>query len=373
MNITTVSDSCFEENNSEDVSETEFVSDDDFEEHSKELHPPNLTSYLKSLDISCPSSSRNLDFDQEDEHFLTNCTQRSKYSMITEDQTSDNFMKQFDGFYKEMIGKVRSLRNTPALCNQSFDKTSNVGEENLFKNLKDTPEVAKKMNAIKKLDDEIKNIVSLYKVQKSERLQTQLEMCNEIYNNDTLPERDSHMFLELCNFEFSEDGVDDEQDNDKPRNSKTQPVGTFIKRNIELAKEGFLANYSLTDEEKIKLENILSTQDDDNEEENINEIHEYISGDEESLTNAYLFTNESESRINDIDTELEKFSSDERANEKNNINENIARLNDCMLKLSLDKIDSQLNELRVQEEKEKNVTGSVTVEINEDCSSSEDA
>ncbi|KAG5862157.1 hypothetical protein JTB14_000642 [Gonioctena quinquepunctata] len=336
---------------SENSPNTEYY-EDDYEEDLEELQSATLKTYLESLNINVPASSCTLDFEKNEisEMGTRYPTKDSKFSMISENQTTDNFIENFDIFYNEMIGRVRSLKSTPALRNQKFPNTSNIDEDKLFRNLKDTPEVKKKLGAIKKMDQEIKNIIGLYNTERSERLETQLEMCNEIHRNNTLPERETQMFLDLCDFEFSENGdclEDDEKGGEKLEKTDFKSRNNFIKKNIELAKEGILANCSLTDEEKMKLEGILSGKEDGAD---IVESHKYSQGNEEMRSNAFFFTDNAQKRMNDLDSELEKFSIDERGNEKKiDTHDSFENLSDCLLKLSLDKVDSKLKELRAEE------------------------
>ncbi|XP_028130605.1 uncharacterized protein LOC114326432 [Diabrotica virgifera virgifera] len=284
----------------------------------------------------------------------------SKISMVDENQTTENFLKEFHSFYSEMMGKVNGLKDTPALQNLEFTEELDVDEEKLFKNLKHTPEVQEQLSNIKKLDDGISTMISEYKLEKEERLKTQFEMCNEIAASNKLVGKDDELFLNLCQFEFLD--TDDEKDkiagvcNEKRHVKEVCKPNDFIMRNIRLAKAGMLGNSSLTDEEKFKLEVLLKNDDLDCP-QNSNEPS-FFTTTLNKLKNAYMFSEDEEKRLKDINFELEKFTLDEKNNEKDidtnkepNLIDKIEQLNNFLLKERLQSLDAQLSTLHQEEEK----------------------
>lgn len=337
--------------------------------------PENTRDYLESLGIT-KSYSANKTGQSVDDIGLKYLPSTSKVSMISENQTTENFIKEFESFYSEMMGKVQGLKNVPALKkSNNYNDGLYLEDETLFSNLKNTPEVQEQLNAIKKLDEEIHSVISDYQNEKAERLETQIEMCNEITKNNTLPERDTELFLNLCQFEFS-DLKTEEKDkktlevpgtNKKPSSPKKKQKD-FIMRNIYLAKEGVFANSSLTDEEKAKLEDILQYEDEDTQERQQRSpftLPSTESGRSSYFSNAYCFTFDDKKKIEDIDSQLEKFKLDEKSSEKNlNSKEDsndgdasktiddVRKMNHVMLEKNLKKLEDRLRELQDAENKD---------------------
>ncbi|XP_072380296.1 uncharacterized protein [Diabrotica undecimpunctata] len=312
-------------------------------------HVNYLDNYLQNSTIP---GFTTFGFDYENQNQST-----SKITMANENQTTENFLKEFHSFYSEMMGKVKGLKDTPVLQNLVFTEELDVDEEKLFKNLKHTPEVQEQLSNIKKLDDGISTMISEYKLEKEERLKTQFEMCNEIATSHKLVGKDDELFLNLCQFEFLD--TDDEKDNNAGACSQKKHIkevckpNDFIMRNIGLAKAGMLANSSLTDEEKFKLENLLGN-DDFECPQNSNKPS-FFTATLNKLKNAYMFNEDDEKRLKDINFELEKFTLDEKKNEKDidTNKEEIEQLNSFLLKERLQSLDTQLKTLHKEEEKQQ--------------------
>lgn len=155
--------------------------------------------------------------------------------------------------------------------------------------------------------------------------------------------------------------------NKKPSSPKKKQKD-FIMRNIYLAKEGVFANSSLTDEEKAKLEDILQYEDEDTQERQQRSpftLPSTESGRSSYFSNAYCFTFDDKKKIEDIDSQLEKFKLDEKSSEKNlNSKEDsndgdasktideVRKMNHVMLEKNLKKLEDRLRELQDAENKD---------------------
>nr|CAI5869601.1 unnamed protein product [Callosobruchus analis] len=304
--------------------------------------------------------------DEEEDEAESERPGTTNFDMLIEGQTLEHFVNQCNGFYEEMKLKVSSLRSTPVVKNLIVKPKKNLDEDNMFENMRHTPDIQKRLDAITKLDDDIHDIISTYKVERAARMEAQLEMCNELSQNPDCRERDSEKFLQLCQFELSQLDSDEEDDKNNENLDKGQRKaksdGKFVKRNAQLAKEGYLAGCSLTDEEKSKIEEIMSAIDLESDKEK-NKSPFTITEKEESeqaYTNAYTFDDQQSRRMKDIDTELEKFALDEKNTEKKYVSglpksyEETGSI--CLLKKEIANIDAKLKELRNRdgEEMEKN-------------------
>ncbi|XP_018568005.1 uncharacterized protein LOC108908450 [Anoplophora glabripennis] len=265
-----------------------------------------------------------------------------------------------------MMSKVKSLRSCPAL--EDFEvKELEQDKPKLYKHLKDTPAVKEKLKYIERLDNEIKETMQVYKAERAERLQIQNEMCNEICKNP-FPGKDAQMFLELCHFEADGDLNEEEKGNKE----KSEAVSTnqsnrsiedsFIKRNIELARQGSMAGCSLTDEEKRKLEELLVDEQDGsyNVEANPHKKDSGLSLDESDessedenyfISNAYALDNDDITKMEDINSELEKFTVDETEKEKTDLRESSTQpqtdwKDAVLMEQRLKAINAKLDELR---------------------------
>nr|CAH7733358.1 unnamed protein product [Callosobruchus chinensis] len=307
-----------------------------------------------------------VDNDEDEEEAESERPCATNFDMLIEGETFEHFVNQCDGFYKEMKLKVSSLRCAPVLDNLMVKPKKTLDEGKMLENIQKTPDVQKRLDAISKLDDDINDIINTYKVERAARMEAQLEMCTDLSQNPDCRERDSEKFLQLCQFELSQLGSHEEDDkNDKPsdkKHLKPKPDGRFIKRNAELAREGYLAGCSLTDEEKSKIEEIMSAIDYESDKEKsrspftITEKGEC----EQPYANAYKFDDDQCRRMKHIDTELEKFALDEQNTEKKYVSGLPKSYEDtgtiCLLKKEISNIDAKLKELwnRDEEEIEKN-------------------
>lgn len=347
------------------------------------IKEPGHNFDMNKFDVTLPHEMNLKQFDfnsdeltfSEDQLCQTESNKSLDYSHTL--KTSDNFLKKFDLFYQDMKSRLNLLKNSPVISSKSdvipvsSQESLTVNEkEKLFKKLKNTPEVQEKLQYIQELDDEIVSIISDYKNEREQRLQTQKELCNDICKNNAFPERDTQSFLDMCDFEVTDrdennDLIDDLVDKDiKTIISRTvkstnkyvirNTPDTFIKRNIELAKNGMSVGSSLTDEEKSRIDILLNTDPKNfsQSSENLTESFAADLDDNRSSTmNAYSLLALEKEKLDDIDGKLEKFTEDEKEKEK--LVENSRDFSDeFLVKQALKKINEQLKELRSIDEKE---------------------
>ncbi|KAJ8924478.1 hypothetical protein NQ315_007275, partial [Exocentrus adspersus] len=261
-----------------------------------------------------------------------------------------------------MMSKLKSLRSRPTPDGVLAEVRGLESREDakLLKRLKHTPEVKEKLKYIERLEEEIKDTIQVYKEERAERLQVQKEMCDDIYQNSTYLDKDSRTFLELCRFdEINDESVlKKETDNKEAVNPGRNTTGdnSFIKRNIELASKGVMACFSLTDEEKKQLEELLVDEQEDcyrldddlDKKDSGMDLEE--DADENYFSNAYSVDQDDKRRIEDINSELEKFALDETEKEKVERTESKHRQSDWKDSLLLDQrlksINAKLEELR---------------------------
>lgn len=349
-------------------------------------------------------------FNFEEESFINGPKFRSKFTKSNEpsmvlgnSSDSVHLIKKFEGFYEEMKARLKSLKNIPIMKPKSPLVAPNSGQESisshesemLFKNLKNTPAVQEQLKFIQKLDDEIESVISDYKSEREQRLETQLELCNDICKHSVLPQKDTHSFLDMCHFEFSDPGeneqysIDDQVNEDideilpntlesRTKNFIRNYPSTFINRNIEVAKTGSLAGSSLTDEEKSRIELLLETNIPHSKEESSENLTESCATDLEIMScdplNAYNFFDGERDKLVDIDEKLEKFTEDEKETEKSERNSKISLdfEDEFRLKKALKRINEQIKELHSRDEKEKeymkeinldNLTGDIEEDV----------
>lgn len=354
-------------------------SDASSEENQYHSYNDNLTDF----DITFPHEMnlKQFDFKHDEETSLDDRTLNLEFIKQTElfepleNQCSPvNFFKKIDTFYEEMMTKLKLLKNTPVIKNDlgatksSQESIISVKNKKLFKFLKNTPEVHEKLKFIQELDDEIKSIISDYKNAKEERLQTQMELCNDICKNNAISEKNTQSFLDMCHFEFSDPGEDDlienlaSEDIEKIAQNSVKATKKFsisnypnnlIKRNIELAKTGALASSSLTDEEKCRIELLLETDEANLNADSSENLTEPSTSDVDTVSsttlNAYSLLEVDKAKLVDIDEELEKFIGDEMKNEKSSISS--SNFNDeFVLKQALKRINEHIQELRTKDE-----------------------
>ncbi|CAH2000750.1 unnamed protein product [Acanthoscelides obtectus] len=288
--------------------------------------------------------------------------------VLIEGETVEHFVNQCNGFYEEMKLKVSSLRRTPDVNNLTVKPKKNMDEGDIFKNIQHTPDVQKRLDAINKLDFDIRDIINTYKVERAARMEAQLEMCNELSQYPDCRERDSEKFLEVCQFELSQcgsDSEDDENGGSLENSQQQQPKveARFVRRNVALAREGYLAGCSLTDEEKSKIEGIMTVKDDDSDGKQKSKTHftnaNKTTHEQTYTHNAYKFEVDQSQKMKEIDTELEKFALDEKNTEKyvSGLPKSYEETGSiCLLKKEIAIIEAKLKELRNRdgEEMEKN-------------------
>lgn len=249
-------------------------------------------------------------------------------------ETAEHFFNKINGFYNEMMMKINTLKNTSVMNREPFSEPINLTEVKLFKDLKDTPEVQEKIKQIQQLDDDIKNVIDTYKEEKRERLKTQKEMCDVIRKNK-VPQKDSCLFMGLCEFEESEDA--ERSTSETTKVPTEQRPNKFIKRNIKLAKAGALAQFSLTDEEKIKIEQLLSENDE----------NEFTDG---YTRKVYGLSEEEQTKMEQINVKLQGMGVVE--NEDSNwekIKKTYNLEDDFLRKHSLTDIDEKIKKLKDEE------------------------
>lgn len=351
------------------------VSHGDLPSVEKQYFNTNLD--LHKFDVTLPHEMclKKFNFSTDGETLPSNLKVQSEFDESTDELENDNnraqFTKKLETFYKDMKAKLKLLKSTPIIKSKAPSVASGSSKEDIndklidqtFQNLKKTPETQEKLKHIQELDSEIGSIINEYKAEREQRLQTQLELCNDIYEHNLYFEKDTQSFLDLCNFEMSDEAdnpgdIDDiesidtsdsnaEKKNEEKLNKKQS--FSIIKRNIEMAKTGTLAGSSLTDEEKNRIEVLLEMDEAklklQNSEQSIdaNDYADYTSC---TTLNAYSFSESETVQLVDIAEKLEKFAEDEKNTEKQkfcNIED------DFILKQALKKINDQLIELQSKE------------------------
>uniref|UniRef100_A0AAR5Q1F3 BSD domain-containing protein n=1 Tax=Dendroctonus ponderosae TaxID=77166 RepID=A0AAR5Q1F3_DENPD len=280
-------------------------------------------------------------------------------------------------FCNAMLDKLKSLKSCSVL-ESARQELSGTGKT--FQYLKNTPEVKQQLDFIKKLDEDINETISRYKAERLERLSAEFEMCTSINELKLSEERGTEKFLQICNFEKKHrercpemeqetneapEGDDDPELIEETAAEPAQLGGStedgtgnvsFIRKNIYAAREGLMAGFSLTDEEKAKIANILKDIDnfqlDEAELElsaaSLNEATAGKSGEDLSV-NAFAVMESDQIRMGEIDSELEKFLKDQNSPE--NPQKALSLVKDeefwkqYALERSLKDIDAQLKKL----------------------------
>ncbi|XP_076268248.1 uncharacterized protein LOC143201212 [Rhynchophorus ferrugineus] len=193
------------------------------------------------------------------------------------------------------------------------------------------------LDFIENLNRQIKNKIAQYKLERAERQQAEFEMCKDMFENKLAVEKNTDVFLTMCDFEnrlkhFKEQAkntepsvyCDDNQVNsvqnikseNEPEtceNMRSMSVN-FIQRNFNAARQGMMSGYSLTDDQKKKIEDMLKDIDtfqledgelstDNNVQENMNTAQD----DSECNENAFVIPEDDRFRINEINNELERM------------------------------------------------------------------
>ncbi|KAF7278001.1 hypothetical protein GWI33_008996 [Rhynchophorus ferrugineus] len=244
-------------------------------------------------------------------------------------------------FYDIVLGKLRSLKSCPSLksvrrATLQEKETSKLARKT-FKFLKSTPEVMATLDFIENLNRQIKNKIAQYKLERAERQQAEFEMCKDMFENKLAVEKDTDVFLTMCDFEnrlkhFKEQAkntepsvyCDDNQVNsvqnikseNEPEtceNMRSMSVN-FIQRNFNAARQGMMSGYSLTDDQKKKIEDMLKDIDtfqlEDGELSTDNYVQENMNtaqNDSECNENAFVIPEDDRFRINEINNELERM------------------------------------------------------------------
>ncbi|XP_056636750.1 kinesin-related protein 4-like [Diorhabda sublineata] len=247
-------------------------------------------------------------FNEDYSHFRSsfpnenNKLNSAQISMITENQSTENYLKEFDCFYTEIMSKVKGIRNTPALNQLPFPEDIDIDEDKWSRNAKYTPEVKEQLEFIKKMDSEIDSVINQYKIEKEQRLQTQYELYNEITKHGIPPEKEADLFVNLCRFEFTESNNEQNEKNPDKNKKKKRDYNvkdknnSFIIRNVNLA----FSNCSLTDEEKCELEKLIQLDDEDDIQQCSNPFNIFSNKDEDIM------------KLKDIDEELKKVQLEQR-------------------------------------------------------------
>lgn len=269
------------------------------EDASKELeHPMEL---LEKVKISQPESgvkSKNLEKTKSLEESIRKNIEmdkadfwRPKRGSISLPITHEdgNFarklMYEINDFYIDMLNDLRVIKGEPKITaetkllikykpdqdnlqqepSEADTKLTSTSDES-FAIWKEDPEVIRQLSVISSLDEQILSSTSLLKDVVEERQVVEDEMCSLLSDSGT---KESVLFLELCQFAKSEHEDYEEandpiepvsntkQDNSQKQHNQDKYEKDFVRKNIELAKDGMGA-LCLTDEEKIKLENLLA-------------------------------------------------------------------------------------------------------------------
>ncbi|KAK9869322.1 hypothetical protein WA026_003076 [Henosepilachna vigintioctopunctata] len=290
------------------------------------------------------------------------------------DSSVKHFVSEMSEFYNEMAGKLKSLRTCPVLENSSIHHLDPDDEKfmiekkfnNLYKNLKKTPQMKKTLSLISKMDTDISETMSKFKEQKAERLDIQEQLIRKMPMD-----RESQLFLQLCAFEANSNKdqhnmrFDERQNekNPKRRRSRTREDKNFVERNIELAKMGM--NFPISDEQKQRLERLLKDNDggtpplpnirsegrpstSESRVSHVDEDNIY----QDCTLNAYRLSDDHKGRLIEIDSALQAFDEDQpRKPSETNIGTDLVR--------SLKEIDQKLKAISTsyvqdQERLEKN-------------------
>lgn len=284
--------------------------------------------------------------DEEDRKF------DGHYYSKAEDISVNEYVNQMNNFYEEMSAKLKLLKSCSVLNRTELsdaknkDKIKNDSNNNSYKNLKDTPQVQQNLNLIQKLEKNIKETIDQYETERDERLQIQQTLINQIPLD-----KDNEIFMQLCNFESkSNTKINNSQGSHgnygKLSSNRTRKNENFIERNIKLAKKGAMT-YSLTDEEKQRVETILQEIDAKSSEKKLNidqrveEVYSNLSTELKRTTNdlnsyldknseiyqacnvnAFRLSDEEKDKLIEIDSALKQYENERTDECKNEIKDN---------------------------------------------------
>ncbi|KAL3285834.1 hypothetical protein HHI36_000354 [Cryptolaemus montrouzieri] len=330
-------------------------------------HPSGLWSRKCDLSIDGDVEENLLKNLKYEERFKMRHKRRLRLPNFDEgngDMSVKHFVSEMNDFYKEMSGKLKMLKNCRVLENTEFE-TLDIEDEkyieeknfkNLYQNLKKTPQVQKTLSLISKMDTDISDTITKFREERAERLNIQRQLMNKMPRD-----RDSQLFLQICDFEAkSHDKNHTGSENkhggtmrNRRRNGRLIEDKNFIERNIELAKLGM--NFSLSDEQKQRLEKILKENDvtsKTNNEERIssairraNKMPNFDESDDSASAiyqnctlNAYRLSDDHKGRLIEIDSALQSFDDGEsRKSSETNIGLDLVK--------SLKEIDDKLQAL----------------------------
>lgn len=307
-----------------------------------------MENILKSDNFNRPSDIWSADdsefsfdsYSEEDENVSKSSSILDSGSMynLCGTETTEHIINKFDLFYKEMMTKINTLKNTKVLKNKNLLPPISSTSSKLFKDLKNTPKVQENIKQIQQLDEDIKDIIAAYKEERDRRLTTQEEMLNEISKGAPVSHEDSSIFIELCEFERSEEQNDNDaegkDEQTEEENNKLTEIqhANFIKRNIEVARAGSMAVFSLTDEQKMRIEQLLKDNED-----NLEVIYE-----EPEDIDGFSLSETDRIRMQLIDNSLDK---NKMEKSQKNMSKKYDLNNEFMLKQALKNIDERIMKL----------------------------
>ncbi|CAG9762094.1 unnamed protein product [Ceutorhynchus assimilis] len=269
-------------------------------------------------------------------------------------------------FFDAMFDKLKSLKRCPVLKSGEEKLDVDVDEKS-FKYLKNTPQVRQQLDFINELNKEIEETLSLYKAERQQRLNTEMELYKNVSGTKLL---DVEMpFLEMCQRDLEKFKMPfDGNEETKEYECDSEEIGAveihkdienglfnatnFIKKNICAARDGTMANFPLTNEEKIKIDELLKDIDNyelDDAELSLsttsipeNDIEQEIDND----LNCFSLLEEEKKRISEIDNKLKKFTSEDEVDQKNLLPVKDERFWNLDFEQPLKDIDAKLEKLQ---------------------------
>ncbi|XP_030762444.1 uncharacterized protein LOC115887217 [Sitophilus oryzae] len=258
-----------------------------------------------------------------------------------------------ENFYEGLLDKLRSLKSCSSLKSlrkiSPPERATAPVDGKSFQFLKNTPEVKATLDFINKLDEEIADTICKYKTERSERHKTELELCQHISDNALSQDKDTDLFLDMCNFEGKLKGFkkqaeeevmeaftkgqtrrfpkNEEIQSNNPVENKVENAGNgdnsaprnFIELNKRSIRDPMMTTCCLTDEEKTKIENMLKDIDDfqldDGQlsvwSDSIKDVNELEENKENMIvdltTNAFSILQNEKDRMDEINTQLQRI------------------------------------------------------------------
>ncbi|XP_060534071.1 uncharacterized protein LOC132706632 [Cylas formicarius] len=191
----------------------------------------------------------------------------------------------------------------------------------IFRTRKNSSKIKKTLNFIANLESKINEAIATYQVERTERISMEHEMCREICSNKTMLGGDTSRFLNLCHENQSMDIKFSDCKREKfpfemekllNNHRRADPKDQYLaKRNIRNAKEGVMAGFSLTDEEKSKISQLLGDIDSYELADNlVNSECDVPEDQTNEVTGSAFKVNYSEQmRIDEINNKLKEFAS----------------------------------------------------------------